>query len=755
MLTDSFIVHEAMNMSLDRRHQQECLKSKRVPKVPQMENDLQRNDSAHSRSPSNTKDELRVDAAPLTRPRSISKPTKPILHGMKSNLSGSSHSLNAGKSTPGTPSAKRHIRLANDHAKPRFQDITNDDDDDSDDSDDEDTPESKPEIANDLESIVVIVPLNDQPNDTIDRANSKQHLEVSKRSVSHSSMQPQEDANPIDSAEPRESNGSREEHYAGRKSVTSHHTIDRKSFASSGNSSGVFGSHPVTRFYYHVKYFIIEKYYDNITFRKECILLLLALFPYGVIAAIIQYMDRTTIYEYYLSVAFKVAFILVGMLAEKSVAIVNRRHSDLTAIISIIGNEASPELVIGASNSERVNKFLKYLALAFNALLIASELSIDPIPVLTPYGTGGMIHMVPDLSRVAIPNDTETFDLALGSTYSCHGCAGFVSEHSTMVPLSSFIKALDEEDTTLRSIFNYQTQDIVGIETRCSTIQNPPHHSNENLLRLDINKIVWGQYASVVEVTVLSRRNSKTEGKRCRSVFRDRRANVAYQYGVVKGKYLKKNKVLSMEPEDSETCLEYESVCVNFSERRDLSYTLLKSALTRSFYDVDLSSRFPDPKDFGDEDFEHEFQEFLAVLLINSATRFMENTETSSELFTDSKASKFRIAPALNFTILGLGCACIGISILLIVFDLIQLGKVPDRLLRKLHSVIRPGKAHLSGLAVYAGSHMNGNTYIDDWIQHDIRFGEDRTTVGEEMGRLRFGAKKEIVRYKDSRLYYD
>jgi hypothetical protein len=687
----------------------------------------------------------------------MSKPTKPILHAIKTNLSGSNHSLNAPISAPGTPTARRHIRLPKESSKPRFQDISNGCDDDSDDSDDSDHEEfhKGKHAKDDLESIVVVVPLNDQPSRPMERTNSKQ-LENSKRATSHASMQAKESPGHenVEPMQPRDSEASNDEHGLHRKSVESRHTMDRKSFASSGQSSGIFVSHPITRLYFQAKYWFIEKYYCNITFRKECLLILLALFPYGIIALILQWMDQTTIYDYYLSVAFKVIFILVGMLTEKSVAIVNQRHSDLTAIISIVGNEASPELVIGASNGERVNKLLKYLAWAFNALLIASELSIDPIPVLTPYGTGGMIHMVPDLSRVFVPNDTEIFDLALGSTFSCNGCAGFVSEHSKMVPISTFIKQLDINDDTLKSIYNYQTQDFIGIETRCVTLQNPPPHASD-LLHLEINKLVWGKYASVLEATVLSRAQSKTEGKRCRAVMRDHRATVAYKYGVVRGRYLKKDEVLSLEPEDLETCEEYESVCVNLPKRSDLSYTLLKSALTRSYYDVDPRSRLPDPKDFDVEDFEHEFQEFVAVLLINSAAHFMEDRETSSELFSDSKASKFRIAPALNFTILGLGSACIAISVLLIVFDLIQLGKVPDRLLRRLHSVIRPGKAHLAGLAVYAGSHMNGNTYIDDWIEHDIRFGEDRTTVCEEKGILRFGTKKEIVRYKDKRDYYE
>jgi hypothetical protein len=61
---------------------------------------------------------------------------------------------------------------------------------------------------------------------------------------------------------------------------------------------------------------------------------------------------------------------------------------------------------------------------------------------------------------------------------------------------------------------------------------------------------------------------------------------------------------------------------------------------------------FPDPNVFVPEYvFEHEMQEFLASALINSASVFIDH-KVDSQLYTDSKAMKFRISPELNIIIL-------------------------------------------------------------------------------------------------------
>lgn len=90
---------------------------------------------------------------------------------------------------------------------------------------------------------------------------------------------------------------------------------------------------------------------------------------------------------------------------------------------------------------------------------------------------------------------------------------------------------------------------------------------------------------------------------------------------------------------------------------------------------------------------------------------------------------------------------------ILLLIDLLRLGKASDQLLRHLQKAVSPGKFSTLTLAKFAEKNEllgNGNY---DWDYLPIRFGEDRTTIQDPEGALMFGSKKDVIKFKSKRIY--
>lgn len=534
-----------------------------------------------------------------------------------------------------------------------------------------------------------------------------------------------------------------------RDSQASNHFVYGKKATSSSNFSGQsMGGNFWQRWYYVLRERTVSTYYKYVTFKKECILMLLFLLPFGLVVGFVQSLTTLTIKDENWSIAFKVILILIGMIAERSVSIINSRHSELTAMIDILSHHATPDCILRASQGKRENKSVKIVALIFNILLIATEMTMEPIPILTSFGAARRTRTSADPSKVLLENNTQIFEFAIGTKYTCHSCIGFRTDNTFVVPMAGRVKELLHAQTETTHFYMSEVQDVIGINAHCYSILNPSTPPNDYQSFLYIHSIIWGLNQTTVVLDVTSKSGSFVDGKHCRISFTDRRAIIDIDFNLHGASNLKLNRVLDIRPSDPSSCIKFDGRCLNYPKRSDFSYSLIKASLQQSYYQIDKITSFPDPMLTPDaSDYEYEIENFMSMLLLNAIAQFVDPL-TITEVFTDDQLMKMNVVHQLNYALITLSCLCVLMSVLQIFLDLVQLGRTPDSLLRKLHEVIQPGKEHLKSLAFLANIRPN-----DDWTIQYINYGEDRTTVGEEKGFLRFGARKEIVRYKADRVY--
>jgi hypothetical protein len=528
----------------------------------------------------------------------------------------------------------------------------------------------------------------------------------------------------------------------------------RQSYSSSGNASGISGMDPLKRVYYGTKNWLKNKYYEKVSFSKECYLKLLVLFPYAIILGLLQQMETIVIHDYYWSLVYKTVLALIAAISQFSIRMINNLHSDLTTIISIVGNETTPRILVKGTKRVYKNRVLGVLAFVFTFLFFLLEMTMTREMLLTNSGIGVTSSMSNNPSSVRIANNTEAFYASLGSHTTCRNCLALRQDDALLVPVSRIISRLEVTDRSMKTVFLDFPQEIIGIKSRCYTIVNPEPYTNTKSVRFRVSEIVWGRNTTYTDFDIYSANSHQVSAKRCRAVISDMRGNIAYKYNVVDGSTLRKESIHYIAASDPRTCVDYEGMCLNFARRRNATFLLVTGVFQQREYSVDKSSWFPDPlRTTNHTDFELNVQDFLAAAVATSAIQYFTVDETS-DLQTNDKASRFKVVAELRIAVLVIGILNVCIAILHIVLDLIQLSRVPNALLRTLSKVVKSGALNAQSLAMHITGEMKGRKQLNpEWFHEKIRFGEDRLTVGQDYGILRFGKKSEIVRFKDKREY--
>jgi hypothetical protein len=389
----------------------------------------------------------------------------------------------------------------------------------------------------------------------------------------------------------------------------------------------------------------------------------------------------------------------------------------------------------------------------FTAYLIAAELVMEPEKVLTVVGSGQTIHMSMNPADIMPSNTSQIFPVTLGSGFSCKGCIGLPVDGTLHVPVTAHLVQVSETELNLNQYFLGNTQDILSLRTQCYSLITPsaPLSTNEKFFRV-INSISGVNFTQA-DVEIISRKASTFYGKRCRILIGEYRGMVKSRFSIRSGVPIQEA-VQSIEADPSVPCTQVGTRCFNRAKRSQLSRILLNAAFSTTSATVERTKYLPDPSvTQSDNAFQYEMNSFVGLLLYNSASMFL-TTQNEGILYTNTKALNLQVQPILQFTTIALCMFCLSLACMQIAFDLIQLGKASNELLRKVHLVVKPGQQNLLSIAQFSKETIDSAAVMDEWDYVGVKFGEDRKTANSPLGILRFGTRRDIVKFKDDRAYY-
>ncbi|KAJ3332467.1 hypothetical protein HDU91_003098, partial [Kappamyces sp. JEL0680] len=179
-----------------------------------------------------------------------------------------------------------------------------------------------------------------------------------------------------------------------------------------------------------------------------------------------------------------------------------------------------------------------------------------------------------------------------------------------------------------------------------------------------------------------------------------------------------------------------------------------QSQISLSQSAANLFSAFPDPTaSLTDAQYSTRFRQFVGtqmkILAMNMGSPGA--SQISVPLLSDTAA--FQSVPISVLLVLATIFAIFTpvFGALIILADLLKLGKTSDALLRSMVRSLNPADRWLDDIAEYAvASYASHNS---EWDLVPVKFGEDRRTRQDPVGRLRFGGRKEVVQFKNGRRF--
>jgi hypothetical protein len=510
-----------------------------------------------------------------------------------------------------------------------------------------------------------------------------------------------------------------------------------------------FQSNALSRFIEQIRLLVQQQYSQRVTYKLATLLSLLTLTTYGMTIGVFMFLSRNVFSSLEVAVRFQAGTIFSGLIALWVARLLSNRHLNMQMITRVLGREANFQSIVIPSGRDTSTMMLIGLAMAFNVVLVVCVSMYESAPVLRSVGLGFRQRLSLEPSTVVLSNETSVFAHALGKGYSCWSCSTFSFGDNLIVPVSRFLQSVDKKSSQLKKVLIYENQDVIGINVDCFTLVDTRNYPRDPRITFRVRNVIWGVNSSSSEYDIFTTKDGTTFVKRCRSVLTDRRAKTTTAYEIRKKDHVTQTKVSSLEPVDPKSCILYDSLCLNYSSRKELSYTLLNAALTKHEYLIGHGSHFPNPSYTNVRYFEKELQQFISNLLLISAGRFCDEIE-ETEIFSDQAATRLQIPMLLTVTVMVMAGTSVVLTVLIIGIDLIQLERVPNSLLRRLGAALIPGRHMLSSISKLLSTVGED----DDWSQIFVLYGEDRTTVDKEKGTLRFGRRKEIVKFKESREYH-
>ncbi|KAJ3259958.1 hypothetical protein HK103_001468 [Boothiomyces macroporosus] len=382
---------------------------------------------------------------------------------------------------------------------------------------------------------------------------------------------------------------------------------------------------------------------------------------------------------------------------------------------------------------------------------------MDNLPYVTPYGTATANVLTSQISNISNVGTTaqEIMYATIGSQYSCVDCESYSSGNVLLVPVSSTLSpnlAQANENVILSG-----TQDVLSVQATCFTLYNPLFSSLGNVIQINQIELAKGvgSIQSDVQLSGVDS-NGNVVSRQCAFMISEYQADAGVRYSIDENGFPTRLSVNSIVGNNS-TCMSIGDVCLGASSRSLLAYSLYTYGFPTNITINKLYGTLnllPDPgSSMSDLDFGQQMMKFLSLNLLMTASS-LPSSRLPCTLMTDNVAVKMNIDPVLMWVSIVTASIASIIAILLIVTDLIKLEKASDLLLRRLSRSVQPGKKLLEDCSVMVSKLCMPGANNDDWVTTPIRFGEDKATSNNTLGILRFGVKKEIVKFKATRAYY-
>ncbi|KAI8902388.1 hypothetical protein BC833DRAFT_574067 [Globomyces pollinis-pini] len=501
------------------------------------------------------------------------------------------------------------------------------------------------------------------------------------------------------------------------------------------------------------KSYVQNIYHSFISYKTESVIMLLLLLPFFVVLFGVFEFPRLVFPNYYYALTYKIIIVLIGLLGVKSIKIINRRHSDINVMRKVLNGDANIKFLYNAVTRGTQDKILSLSTAIFYGCLIATELTLETIPSETPYSAGMATHLAYDLSAVNITSSPqERFFNAIGAQYTCQSCQSIKNSNSYLVPISLFLKTAPAPN--MEVIMN-APMDIISLQVTCYKQNSPGQLTSD--FRFHLNSISNGQNSSAVDFRISKRTDAGILTRRCSLIARDYRGSVKIRYHTSKLGRVTTMGVTSIGPSNPATCKIDAGYCLNTPLRPNLSFTLLSNVFTigDSNLQKGFTERFqlmPDPSvTISDDIFSKLIALNMVVALKSSVGSFIGET-IPVDLLTDEISVQFNMNNVLFILTLVTASICIVLAVGLILINVLTLNQ-PNRLLRRLSLSMKPGAQYMADISklVYTNYVKNDES---NWDADNIRFGESRQTVKDDVGVLRFGKREDLVKYRDTKAYY-
>jgi hypothetical protein len=517
---------------------------------------------------------------------------------------------------------------------------------------------------------------------------------------------------------------------------------------------------PLTSFekkFYEMINGMIEKYAEYVTYKQESFLILLTLLPFPVLAGLLPLLDSIVFLNNSYGLGLKIVTMVLGLMALKASELVNNRHVTLSAMVMIVNGDATIRDVCNVIKGKGHNRMLTWTAYIFCACLVAAELSIIGVPEYSSFGQGVALQI--DLKGAANQNySLDFFQASVGAQVGCFGCVGYKSRDILFIPVSDKLingASLEHDsDVIMQSL-----QDIVSLDVSCFVVTPTPRPIDTNL-RVQVLGFNYGVQTSFMDFEISS---FNTQGvlraRRCTFISRDWSGIAKVRYTIADSGTTARKAVEFVGPIDPTNCTSIGDLCLNNPTHVDISVALIKSAFPQSTFNIDRAysqnfHMFPDPgKSMSDTNYADLVANAVGMNFLLGANQF-RSTEVITDLETDQVAVKLRMQSWLMILTIVSASICTLIAIILIIADILRLGKTSDVILRRLSFTLKPGKGNIESIADYIYDIIKDGSPAEDWDLAPVRFGEDRKTMLEPLGKLRFGGKKDIVKFKIGRAYY-
>jgi hypothetical protein len=517
---------------------------------------------------------------------------------------------------------------------------------------------------------------------------------------------------------------------------------------------------PLTTFekkFYEIINRMIEKYAEYVTYKQESFLILLTLLPFPILAGLLPLLDSIVFLNNSYGLGLKIVTMALGLMALKASEMVNDRHVTLSTMVLIVNGDATIRDVCNVIKGKGHNRMLTWTAYIFCACLVAAELSIIGVPEYSSFGQGVALQL--DLEGAANRNySLDFFQSSVGAQIGCYGCVGYRSRDILFVPVSD--KLLNEASLQRGSdVIMQSAQDIVSLDVSCFVV-NPTPRAVDTNLRIHVLGFNYGVQTSFMDFEISS---FSTQGvlraRRCTFISRDWSGIAKVRYNIADSGTTARKAIEFVGPLHPNNCTSIGDLCLNKPIHSDISVALIKSSFPTNTFQIDRAysqnfQMFPDPGNpMSDTNYAELVANAVGMNFLLGAYQFQAR-EVTTALETDQVAVKLQMQSWLMILTIVSASICTFIAIILIIADILRLGKTSDVILRRLSFTLKPGKGNIESIADYIFDIIKDGPPGDDWDLAPVRFGEDRKTMMEPLGKLRFGGKKDIVKFKIGRAYY-